>query len=399
MDPHRVADPPVWGELPPSDPPAPSEGRGGNSVALPRRPQSTGDVLVGHSAECAAGHPFPGDSHTKSKPDSLTVHILGARMRREAQHTTSNAPATRAAQTRRVTRTQTRRLPVGTPAGTAATGRQLLTLYLSSPEARELQSRADSTGSLPGHPRHGRAPQRTQAPSHSPSASPARPGPRPRAGDRPQEGHGTQSSLPACHMPPTWPVISKAAPNGGYPTPFHYMPPRKHWPDARQHCGLLSLIPVPKATHAASLSQTVSALNIRKHQNVPQTDTQDYSTLHLSPLTHWSAPSPTSPLSPIALDSGVRGRKLLPHGEKPSRRPGPQLPPHLGHEPGAQRLVTQHQPRRAQGSQSETQTLCGEDNSFRKLKAIVHILRGLREENHPQGQDATGKNYQRTSIL
>lgn len=109
-------------------------------------------------------------------------------------------------------------------------------------------------------------------------------------------------------------------------------------------------------------------------------------------LQHATSQSSDSLVSSIPhVPAGTRLGHAEPHREKPSQRPGPRLLLHLGHEPAAQRLITQHRPRRAQSSQAETQTLCGEENRFRKLKAIVHILRGLREENHPQEQDATRK--------
>lgn len=172
--------------------------------------------------------PFPGDSHTKSKPDSLAVHIHRARMRREAQHRTSNAPATRAALTRRVTRTQTRRLPDDDvlPAGTAATGRQLLTLYVSPPEARELQSRAErarahfwaARGSA--GPRSGR-----RLPSRSPSASPPGQAPTPEGSTGPRRGTELRATCRPYGPSPPRRHQTEA-------TPLRYVPPRRHWPDA-----------------------------------------------------------------------------------------------------------------------------------------------------------------------
>lgn len=96
---HEVADPHllVWGKLPPNEPAAPSEDRGGNSVALPRRPQSTGDVLVGHSAERAAGPPFLVTLTPRANPilslSTFTGHECGVKPntrhpmpQRHAQH-------------------------------------------------------------------------------------------------------------------------------------------------------------------------------------------------------------------------------------------------------------------------------------------------------------------------
>lgn len=45
-------------------------------------------------------------------------------------------------------------------------------------------------------------------------------------------------------------------------------------------------------------------------------------------------------------------------------------------------------PRGAQGSQAETQTMCGEENGFKRLKTIINILSDLRKEKHNQEQDA-----------
>lgn len=102
--------------------------------------------------------------------------------------------------------------------------------------------------------------------------------------------------------------------------------------------------------------------------------------------------APNVPTSPTARYSGAQGaERSLCTGSSPARGPahGSGRTTDVSPRPGTR--TPSAGPRRAQGSQAETQTMCGEENGFKRLKTIIYILSDLRKEKHNQEQDAMKK--------